>query len=482
MARAVGRNRNNNSNSNNSILNFLIVVAAVVVTVENWNTINESSSSSFPAVVLVEAFAASGGGFGGGGGGFGSGAKTKTKTSNKNKNNNNNNNKKAKKRQNLAEMTTTTTTDNNNNNNNNNNKNDNKNESLHTSSTAAPEQPKLDKWGLPIATLEDIFPPPLPGTKLDPVDSSKDHYTLSEIQECLKDHVDLGDLTRFFDDQGFAKIPNDDDGGTTMRLRLLHRSPPVLTLDHFLTADECRDIRAVAETETETKTKTKTTTATTHRVDSATFRGALSTRTSTSWFCRYVDLPVLLAKAHHILGVPLETMEEPQLVRYRGGEEFSWHYDEIPSSQLSNGGQRLATLLVYLTDVPSSKGGGTTFRDLKESSSSSSPLVMQPQMGSALLFFPSFADGSPDDRTLHKSEVLLGDHHDNNKNDKDNDNDNDNEDDNKWIVQMWTHQREYQAALPIGNSNEAARDAMEEIGARLGYNDVNANANSTAHR
>jgi prolyl 4-hydroxylase len=147
-------------------------------------------------------------------------------------------------------------------------------------------------------------------------------------------------------------------------------------------------------------------------------------------------------------------MEEPQIVRYKGGEEFSWHYDEVPPPQLPNGGQRLATLLVYLTDVPLWKGGGTTFRDLKESSSSSSSLVMQPKKGSALLFFPSFADGSPDDRTLHKSEVLKGDN---------------NEDDHKWIVQMWTHQRDYQAVLPNGNSNEAARATMKETGAELGY-------------
>ena len=38
---------------------------------------------------------------------------------------------------------------------------------------------------------------------------------------------------------------------------------------------------------------------------------------------------------------------------------------------------------------------------------------------------------------------------------------------------MWTHQRNYQATLPVGNSNEAARDIVEEIGTKLGYTDVN---------
>ena len=388
--------------SNKIILAFLAAVA-VVTNLSKWNEVT----------LQVEAFAVRGGG-GFGGGGFGANSKPKNKKKGK------------KKNKNLSDMMETTVPK--------------KVSSDKSTSTPEPKGPKLDRFGLPVATLEDIFPPLPASTELNPVDASKDHYTLSEIQEFTKEHVNLGDLDRVFDDQGEAKIPNTD--GSSMHLRLLHRSPPVLTLDNFLTEDECEDIRKVAEE------------SSTHRVGSATFQGALSTRTSTSWFCRYVDLPVLIAKAHHILGVPLETMEEPQIVRYKGGEEFSWHYDEVPPPQLSNGGQRVATLLVYLTDVESSRGGGTTFRDLKESLTSSSPLVKQPQRGSALLFFPSFADGSPDDRTLHKSEVLKGDS---------------NDDDHKWIVQMWTHQRDYQAVLPVGNSNDEARDIMKETSEKLGY-------------
>lgn len=404
--------KNISCKSNKLILLFLAAVA-VATNLPKWNSIILESSDSH-SFILVEAFAAKGGG-GFGGGGFGATSKAKK-------------NKAKKKNKNLADMMDPGA------------KTESSTKSISTEET---KQPKLDKWGLPVATLDDIFPPLPESIELEPIDASKDHYTLSEIQECIKKHVDLGDLDQIFDDQGVAKVPNHD--GSTMSLRLLHRSPPVLSLDNFLTVDECNDIRKVAEEKEEL----------THRVGSATFQGALSTRTSTSWFCRYIDMPVLIAKAHRILGVPLETMEEPQIVRYKGGEEFSWHYDEVPRPQLSNGGQRVATLLVYLTDVHSSRGGGTTFRDLKESSTSSLPLVKQPQSGSALLFFPSFADGTPDDRTLHKSEVLQGDSSD---------------DDNKWIVQMWTHQRDYQAALPPGNSNEAARDVMKETCSKLGYN------------
>lgn len=294
---------------------------------------------------------------------------------------------------------------------------------------AAKSLPKVDKWGLPVATEEDLFPLMPPGTTMDSVDPFKE-YTVSEIQNFLKDHIDLK-LDRFFDDGGEGKILV--DGHPSMKVRLLHEDPPVLAIDNFLTAEECLQIKEAIKTA--------------KKVDSATFEGALSTRTSTSWFCNYCDVPVLLAKANQLLNIPLETMEEPQIVRYKKGQEFSWHYDEVPSPQLNNGGQRLATLLVYLNDIPEGCGGGTTFRDLRYNSKD---LVKQPKGGSALLFFPAFRDGRPDDRTLHKSQIMSCD-------------------DEKWIVQMWIHERAYQAVLPVGNSNVAAREKMEQTSSSLGY-------------
>lgn len=68
-------------------------------------------------------------------------------------------------------------------------------------------------------------------------------------------------------------------------------------------------------------------------------------------------------------------------------------------------GNRLATIIVYLNDVKS--GGATCFKDLD--------LQIKPVKGKALLFFPSFVDGSPDDRTMHAGQVAM---------------------DTKWIAQM----------------------------------------------
>lgn len=297
--------------------------------------------------------------------------------------------------------------------------------------------PQLDKWGLPVPTQDDMFPLMPPGTELISAPTNPDKVSLQLIYDSLKNHMNLN-LHRF-DAQGIEKDPL--PGRQAMKLRLLHTSPPVLAIEHFLSDLECQEIKDVTGSTLEGKNDSRETV----QVNSATLSTlATSVRTSTSWFCHYAQVPTLIAKARHVLGIPLQRMEEPQVVRYRPGEEFSWHYDEIPRSLLENGGQRVATLLVYLNNVE--KGGGTIFRDLK--GEGGTRLKVTPRMGSALLFFPAFADGRPDDRTLHKGEVAL---------------------DTKWICQMWIHQNNYTPVTPPGNSHGAAMGAIERVANMLGY-------------
>lgn len=205
-----------------------------------------------------------------------------------------------------------------------------------------------------------------------------------------------------------------------------------MAIENFFTQAECEEAKQVTEVDA-------------FEVSSATFSPlATSKRTSTSWFCYYKQMPTLIAKAHYRLGIPLKQMEEPQIVRYLMGQEFSWHHDEVPSTQLENGGQRIATLLVYLNTV--NRGGGTIFKYLKDFNGK--PLTVKPVKGSALLFFPAFADGLPDDRTLHKGQVAG---------------------DTKWITQMWIHERAYSPVVPQGNTHIAAQDAIDQVSEKLGY-------------
>jgi len=217
--------------------------------------------------------------------------------------------------------------------------------------------------------------------------------------------------------------------------RLVHLDPPVLCIDNFFTDEECDAYQAIRDSEDDA-----------HCLEqSATFSSSsMSTRTSTTWFLRYQAVPAFLAKASALTGMPVSHFEEPQLVRYQQGQCFSWHYDAVPATQLKRGGQRRATLLVYLNDVP--KGGHTAFRDLRQGGTddNGSPLrlTVEPKRGRALLFFPSFADGTPDWRTLHAGEP--GPHE-------------------KWIGQLWLHHEPYPPNVPDGTSHEAAEPLVREF-------------------
>ena len=74
---------------------------------------------------------------------------------------------------------------------------------------------------------------------------------------------------------------------------------------------------------------------------------------------------------------------------------------------------------------------------------------MRPKEGSALLFFPAFANGTLDYRTLHKGEVAV---------------------ENKMIAEMWIHEKDYKPVIPSGNTHEAAIGVIKAKKEELGYN------------
>jgi hypothetical protein len=148
------------------------------------------------------------------------------------------------------------------------------------------------------------------------------------------------------------------------KFRVLHIDPLVVAIDDFFTIDECDNYvqkskgsalkNAFSPMESQSKTVGK---------DAL----AAAQRTSTTWFHHYRTVPELMSKASRLMGLDdITRWEEPQTVRYRRNEKFTWHLDALaPSEELERrGGQRVATLLVYLTDLAESEGGATMFRDL----------------------------------------------------------------------------------------------------------------------
>lgn len=94
---------------------------------------------------------------------------------------------------------------------------------------------------------------------------------------------------------------------------------------------------------------------------------------------------------------PVECSEPFQLQKYDPTQEYRPHFDWLNPdtaghrSHLLRGGQRLATFVLYLTDVE--QGGSTVFPALG--------LEVFPQKGSALFFLNTDVNHQPDQQTLH---------------------------------------------------------------------------------
>ena len=115
-----------------------------------------------------------------------------------------------------------------------------------------------------------------------------------------------------------------------------------------------------------------------------------------------------------LTGTPLENQEPLQVLHYRPGEEYVPHHDAFTpgNRQLEHGGNRIATVILYLNSVPA--GGGTFFPEMD--------MRVFPHAGLGL-FFRSVKDGQVLQKSLHAGEpVLQGE---------------------KWIATKWIRERAY---------------------------------------
>lgn len=135
-------------------------------------------------------------------------------------------------------------------------------------------------------------------------------------------------------------------------------------------------------------------------------------RSSSTIYLRKADLPTITKKICKLLNKDLNHLELPQVARYKIQQEYKPHYDafkiEDKLRYTQNGGQRLATILIYLNDV--NDGGETDFPKLN--------IKIKPRKGTALVFFPATIDGKLDENALHSALPAK----------KDNE---------KYIVQIW---------------------------------------------
>ncbi|XP_024633385.1 probable prolyl 4-hydroxylase 3 [Medicago truncatula] len=127
-----------------------------------------------------------------------------------------------------------------------------------------------------------------------------------------------------------------------------------------------------------------------------------------------------------ITSVPIENGEGLHVIHYGVGQKCEPHYDYTSDGVVTkNGGPRVATVLMYLSDVE--EGGETVFPDAQPNFTSVSKcsgdgLSVKPKMGDALLFWSMKPDGTLDTSSLHGgSPVIRG---------------------NKWASTKWLHLRE----------------------------------------
>lgn len=123
-----------------------------------------------------------------------------------------------------------------------------------------------------------------------------------------------------------------------------------------------------------------------------------------------------------LVGYPVERGEPIQILKYGPGAQYRPHFDYFDPAHPGNekvlamGGQRVATLIMYLNDVEA--GGSTVFPDIG--------LDVLPRRGHAVYFAYTSEDGQLDSRTLHGgSPVASGE---------------------KWIATKWLRQRDYVGA------------------------------------
>eukprot|EP00854_Cymbomonas_tetramitiformis_P005919 gene5919-7121_t len=125
--------------------------------------------------------------------------------------------------------------------------------------------------------------------------------------------------------------------------------------------------------------------------------------------------------------IPAENGEGLQVLRYDVGQEYQQHFDYFfHAGGQDNGGNRLATVLLYLNTVED--GGETAFPDAKDFGEQAftgmSPcglkgLGVRPRKGDALLFFSLKPTGELDRHSLHAGcPVLRG---------------------TKWTATKWLH-------------------------------------------
>lgn len=202
-----------------------------------------------------------------------------------------------------------------------------------------------------------------------------------------------------------------DAGDRQVAISTVMRAPDLLVLENLLDTDECLALIAAARPRLQRSLTVALETGGEEVHDDRTSDGMFFTRGETGLVA---SIEARIAK---LLDWPVENGEGLQVLRYGPGAEYKPHYDYFDPAEpgsatiLARGGQRVATLVIYLQEPE--QGGATVFPDLR--------LQVAPRRGSAVFF--SYGQAHPCSQTLHGGmPVLAGE---------------------KWIATKWLREREF---------------------------------------
>ena len=234
---------------------------------------------------------------------------------------------------------------------------------------------------------------------------------------CLR-QIDWSSGANWRDDPVTLPCPGPGVAGATLDggdkwVEVLHRqhAPEVVVFANLLSAAECAALIDAA----------KPRLLRSMTVDTRTGSEALhADRTSHGMFFERFESELVLRVEKRIAKLfhwPAKHGEGLQVLRYSRGAEYLPHYDYFDPREagtpalLARGGQRVATLIMYLAEPEA--GGATVFPDLG--------LHVVPKRGQAVFF--SYPEPQPASRSLHGGEpVTAGE---------------------KWIATKWLRQREF---------------------------------------
>lgn len=198
------------------------------------------------------------------------------------------------------------------------------------------------------------------------------------------------------------------------QIEVLSWSPRIFLIKHFLTTAECDYLIREAKPQLTRSSVVAVNHPDVEISDDRTSSGMFfPTRTTDSIVSniekRIAELTLL----------PIENGEGLQILHYTVGAEYKPHFDyfdkntEGGAAAYNRGGQRIATVIMYLADT--TEGGETVFPEAN--------LKIRPVKGTAVLFYNCTPDGKEDPLSLHGgTPVIQG---------------------NKWIATKWIRTSEF---------------------------------------